>query len=175
MTTGDKFHSYRIAEFDPYHQRRPPARVTGPHCNAASTDGTCPAAATNTVDGVTMCAYHASKNGDTTMIDYMHPREVAYRSWEKLTPAEAAAAFHRDHPEVLAELAALCDDALCRGVTRLGIGMLWEVLRWQRMIAGLPAAGETHRLNNNYRAWYARKLMQDPRFGALFETRSLAS
>ncbi len=45
-----------------------------------------------------------------------------------------------------------------RGHQRYGIGGLWEVLRWHRAMQ--IDTQETFKLCNDYRAWYARHLMQ---------------
>lgn len=82
--------------------------------------------------------------------------------------------FHMRHPEVMRHLTRLCYQAVSRGRTRIGIGQLFEVLRWQRNI-GRDAEDE-FKLNNNLRSRYARRLMADhPEFEGLFETRKLGS
>lgn len=78
--------------------------------------------------------------------------------------------FDRTNPSVYKTLVRLTFQAVDAGRSRLGIGMLWERLRWERFIQRDPE--ETYKLNNNYRALYARKLMDDyPEFDGLFETR----
>jgi hypothetical protein len=52
---------------------------------------------------------------------------------------------------------------------RCGIGMLFETARWYLNVVGV---GEPMHLNNNYRAFYARLIMdQEPDLAGLFETR----
>lgn len=86
------------------------------------------------------------------------------------------AAFHAAHPEVYDELRKLAVTAKHRGRDRLGMKMLFEVLRWQRILAGLPAEGEEFKLNNNYTSRYARLLMeQTPELAGMFETRELTT
>jgi len=83
-------------------------------------------------------------------------------------------AFHGRHPEVYDELVVLAYRAYGAGRRRIGIGMLFEVLRWEWTLAGLPDAAEQWKLNNNYRSRYARLIMVDhPQLDGLFEVREL--
>lgn len=78
--------------------------------------------------------------------------------------------FHADHPEVYVELARLARQLKKRGRERFGIGLLFEVCRWRTMVGEhrLP------RLNNNFRALYARELMaREPDLNGVFATRRL--
>lgn len=89
------------------------------------------------------------------------------------TIAERAEAFHDDHPEVLVELRELALRAVRAGHTALGIGQLFEVLRWETMLRTSDADG--YKLNNDYRAWYARRLMATtPELDGIFEVRESA-
>ena len=83
---------------------------------------------------------------------------------------EAFAAFHAENPHVYAELKMLALRARRRGASRIGIGMLFEVLRWRRT---LRTEGEDFKLNNNYRSRYARMLNHEPDLAGCFETREL--
>lgn len=78
--------------------------------------------------------------------------------------------FDRDNPAVYRELVELCRKwQERRPGRRCGIGMLFEVARWTLT---LHTRGEPLKLNNNYRAFYARKLMDEhPEFEGLFELR----
>lgn len=79
--------------------------------------------------------------------------------------------FHRLNPWVLRALEALTTDYLKRGATRVGIGMLFEVLRWRYVAA---TEGDEFRLNNNYRSRYTRLLIErHPDWEHLFEVRAL--
>jgi hypothetical protein len=83
----------------------------------------------------------------------------------------AFAAHHAAHPEVYAALVRLARQARSRGHDRIGIGMLWEVLRWETTI-GDPAGD--YRLNNDHRSRYARLIMdQEPDLAGVFEVREL--
>lgn len=81
--------------------------------------------------------------------------------------------FHANNPHVYAELVKLARRARGRGVERIGIKMLWEVLRWQLQIETYHPGGDSFRLNNNFHSIYARLLMdENPELRGLFETRS---
>lgn len=88
-----------------------------------------------------------------------------------LTIEEAFRAFHAANPHVYDELVKLARQARRRGVGRIGIGMLFEVLRWR---VALRTGGDEFKLNNNYRSYYARLMMlREPDLAGVFETRQL--
>lgn len=66
-------------------------------------------------------------------------------------------AFHADHPHVYAELVKLARRAKRRGARKLGIKMLWEVMRWNLFI---QTSTEDWKLNNNFPAYFARLIMK---------------
>jgi hypothetical protein len=82
--------------------------------------------------------------------------------------------FHENNPHVYRNLRALAlGMRRQRGKKRVGIKMLYEVLRYQYDI---QTAGEEFKLNNNYTAYYARLLMaQEPELAGLFEVREIRS
>lgn len=81
--------------------------------------------------------------------------------------------FHLDNPEVYEELMVLVRQAITRGRKKIGIKMLWEVVRWNRF---LRTTDEKYKLNNNYHSRYARLIMDnEPGFVGIFETRELKS
>lgn len=81
-------------------------------------------------------------------------------------------AFHTRNPEVLRKIMGMAYDLQRRGHARIGIGMLFEVLRWEHMTAADPL--EPFRLNNSYRSRYVRLICElDAELGALFERREL--
>lgn len=83
--------------------------------------------------------------------------------------------FHADHPEVYVHLERLAREWVSWGHARLGIATLFEKLRWEWHVSGLSDR-DGYKLNNNYRAFYARKLMlENPDLDGLFETRVQAS
>ena len=78
--------------------------------------------------------------------------------------------FNAAHPEVYDELLAMARRAVAAGRTRIGMKMLFEVVRWNRTVGG---AEEGFKLNNVLTSRYARALMADhPELDGLFETRS---
>ena len=83
--------------------------------------------------------------------------------------------FHTNHPEVYAGLVRLAYQAVGAGRERLGIKMLFEVLRWEWVIQGLPDDAEEFKLNNNYTSRYARLIMEEPGLEDVFETRRLTT
>ncbi len=87
---------------------------------------------------------------------------------------ERFADFHQAHPEVYIALIQLTKQAKRAGARRLGIAMLFEVLRWEWILSRLPAANEAWKLNNDYKSRYARLIMQNEEWAAgMFETRRL--
>lgn len=84
--------------------------------------------------------------------------------------------FHEENPGVYKTLVAMARQAKEVGRTKLGIGMLWEVLRWEEVLAGAPNDDGGYRLNNIYRSRYARLIMeQEPDLEGFFETRRLSA
>jgi hypothetical protein len=67
-----------------------------------------------------------------------------------------AAAFHAENPHVLPRLREIAIKAVVHGRTRLSINECFEVLRYEH---GIETQGSEFKLNNNFRAWYARRLM----------------
>lgn len=84
-------------------------------------------------------------------------------------------AFHAANPWVYTALVRLARDLVERGHRRIGIGMLFEVLRWQWALATVDEASE-FKLNNNYRSRYARMIMaRNNSLDGVFETRTLTA
>lgn len=82
--------------------------------------------------------------------------------------------FHFRHPTVYIGLCRLARRAKAAGRDVMGMGMLFEVLRWEWIISGLPDEAEEFKLNNNYRSRYARLIMeQEPDLGGFFPIRAL--
>lgn len=82
-------------------------------------------------------------------------------------------AFHREHPEVYRQLRKMALSLVHRGYSHIGIGMLWETLRYHSML-GSTAAEDPFRLNDHMRSRYARLLMdQEAELADVFETRRL--
>lgn len=78
--------------------------------------------------------------------------------------------FHESNPHVYEVLQRLAAKWLAKH-PKVGIGMLWEVMRWQ---LGTESTAVTYRLNHNHRSRYARKLLADhPEWAGQIETREL--
>lgn len=83
--------------------------------------------------------------------------------------------FHADNPHVYDRLHLLAVNMIEQGYKTIGIGMLWEVMRWQTMVE-TRVAGTEPKLNNNHRSRYARLLMaNDERLKGVFNIRELRS
>lgn len=90
----------------------------------------------------------------------------------KLSIQERFALFHERNPQVYRHLVKLAHDAQERGFERIGIEMLWQVLRWEIAMRTRDPSG--FKLNDHYRSRYSRLLMaQEPGLSGLFETRRL--
>ena len=105
---------------------------------------------------------------DQTTLSFDYPQDPIQERFEQ---------FHRRHPEVYEQLVTLARTAHNSGREKVGIGMLFEVLRWERLIAGLPDEREAGlKLNNNYRSRYARHIMAcNVDLADIFETRGLTT
>ena len=91
-------------------------------------------------------------------IDTSDPRIKAF--WE----------FHKANPHVYTALRRLALGLLGRGRSKWGIGGLFEVMRWRH---AMVTEGDDFKLNNNFRAYYARLLMsRDRRLKQFFDLRS---
>jgi hypothetical protein len=87
------------------------------------------------------------------------------------TIREAFLRFHYENPHVYVQLTELARQARAAGTKKIGIGMLFEVLRWRHT---LSTAGDDFKLNNNYRSYYARMIMaKEPDLWGIFELRKL--
>lgn len=82
-------------------------------------------------------------------------------------------AFHDANPWVADRLIAMTRTLMLKGHKRVGIGMLFEVLRWNHLQS---TVGDPFKLNNNYRAYYVRLIEQRcPDMVGLFEKRRSAA
>lgn len=82
--------------------------------------------------------------------------------------------FHGRHPDVYVGLVHLARQARRRGMERLGISMIYEVLRWQTMMGAEVPHEEPFKLNNDYRAYYARFIMETcPDLDGIFMKRAV--
>jgi hypothetical protein len=87
------------------------------------------------------------------------------------TNREAFDEFHALNPEVYAELRKLALGLRHLGRKRYGIAGLFEVVRWQRAI--VTTGDESFKLNNNFKAFFARLLMKnEPELRNFFDLRA---
>lgn len=85
------------------------------------------------------------------------------------------AEFHRANPWVCEALTKLALDLHARGRKRIGMKMLFEVLRWQHALATIDEHS-VFVLNNSLTSRYARLIMeQNPELAGIFETRKLTT
>lgn len=79
-------------------------------------------------------------------------------------------AFHQENPHVYVALRRFALEAIATTHRRrLSINLLFERLRWYTEI---ETQGDPFKVNNTFRAWYARLLMrQEPALAGVFETR----
>lgn len=85
--------------------------------------------------------------------------------------------FHEKNPRVYAQLVKLARELKKQGHDNLGIGMLWEVLRWHYMKEVGPVdTDEGFTLNNIFRSRYARLIeQQESDLKGVFETRKIVT
>lgn len=92
---------------------------------------------------------------------------------QKQTIQESFEAFDELNPHVFDYLVRLAMQARRAGAQRIGIGSLFEKLRWDYMI---QTGDFEFKLNNNFRSRYARKIMDEvPELRGMFEVRNLRS
>ena len=93
--------------------------------------------------------------------------------WDGTTAARFEE-FHRTNSHVYRTLVTLAREWVSQtGSRKLGIGALYEVARWRLAI---ETGDPDYRLNNSYRAYFARLIeRQEPDLAGLFETRSSAA
>lgn len=81
--------------------------------------------------------------------------------------------FHVANPHVYEALVRYARQARNAGVDRVGIELLWNRMRWDWMLETETEHDHDYKLNQNYKAWYARRIMElEPDLGGIFETRS---
>ena len=88
---------------------------------------------------------------------------------------EAFDLYHSEHPEVYQKLVSLAYEWKNHGGVKLGMKTLYERLRWEWHVGDIKdSAG--FKLNNNFTAIYARKIMKEnPDLKGLFELRERIS
>lgn len=80
--------------------------------------------------------------------------------------------FHDRNPHVYEELVRLARRARDRGHRRIGIELLFAVIRWERMMHTTDPTG--FKLNDHYTSRYARLIMErEPDLDGMFRLRKL--
>lgn len=105
-----------------------------------------------------------------TYLDGSTPRATDKPHSPPQTLADRFTDFHTESPEVYRTLVALARQWIQRtGRARIGIATLYERARWELAIS---TSDPDFKLNNSYRAYYARLIMrQEADLRELFETR----
>ena len=83
--------------------------------------------------------------------------------------------FHEANPHVYKNLVSMARKLKSKGIKKIGIGMLFESLRWHYLLETDDPESD-YKLNNNYRSRYARLIMstEDDLFG-IFNLRNLTA
>jgi len=93
--------------------------------------------------------------------------------WGEKASLAGFEAYHAENPQVYAALRRFAFEAKRAGRPRISINLLHERLRWYTTI---EAQGDEFKVNNNWRPFYARLLMQqEPELDGFFETRKAAA
>ncbi len=88
--------------------------------------------------------------------------------------AEQCTEFHRKHPEVWELFVQFSFDIIRKGFKNYSCNAIFERIRWEKDAGG--DGGAQFKLNNNYRALYARRFMQMyPEHEGFFRTREQTS
>lgn len=84
-------------------------------------------------------------------------------------------AFHVDNPHIYNKLVSMARTMKGNGRKRLGLGMFFEVLRWD-FYTTTTSLTEKFKLNNNFRSRYARRIVDnEPDLSDVFQLRALKS
>lgn len=88
---------------------------------------------------------------------------------------EQAAAFSKQHPHVSVLFVKFTKEIISRGFKNYSVNAIFERIRWETDKADVDGKS-SFKLNNNYRAWYARKFMERyPEYDGFFRTRKRVS
>lgn len=83
--------------------------------------------------------------------------------------------FHANNPQVYQAFRDLAIQVKKSGKNEFSSAMIFERMRWTQMIE--TEGGDGYKINNNFRAYYARKLMDDDpeNFFCFFKTKNLSA
>lgn len=80
--------------------------------------------------------------------------------------------FHAKNPEVYRSLVQYARIARNAGHRRIGIRLVWERMRWDRLMTVEDPEQSQVKLNDHYPPYYARLIMQrEPDLAGIFEIR----
>ncbi len=89
----------------------------------------------------------------------------------RLPIAERFEEFDRDNPAVFTTMVRLARKARGEGLEKVGIDLIYNVARWELRLQ-TTTEGAGFRLNDHYRAFYARKVMREcPDLAGIFDLR----
>ena len=102
------------------------------------------------------------------------PPIVPIRRKPRMTISEQFEAFHAANPHVYQALREMAFELARGGQKRIGIKMLWEVLRWRGLRSGIARGESDYGLDNRLTSRYARLLAErEPELAPLIEMREL--
>lgn len=88
---------------------------------------------------------------------------------------EQAEAFNKQNPYVYVLFVKFTKEIISRGFKNYSVNAIFERIRWETDTANVDGKS-SFKLNNNYRAWYARKYMERyPEYDGFFRTRKRIS
>ena len=88
--------------------------------------------------------------------------------------AEQCTSFHQHHPEVWDLFVQFTTEMIDKGFSNYSCNAIFERIRWEKDTGGNGT--EAFKLNNNYRAMYARRFMKMyPEHEGFFRTREQTS
>lgn len=92
-----------------------------------------------------------------------------------INPADKFEEFHRLNPQVYTALESMTREMVNRGRRKIGIKMLFEVLRWNYYME-TDDPNSDFKINNNYAPYYSRLLLErHPEWDGIFELRTIRS
>lgn len=84
--------------------------------------------------------------------------------------AAEAARFHEDHPNFWRLFVRFTNERIAMGFKHYSVNAIFERIRWESDVA--ESGESTFKINNNYRAFYARLFMRTyPEYSGFFRTR----
>lgn len=96
-----------------------------------------------------------------------------WRTQRRKGPERAFLEFHAANPDILKEIIEAAHRLQDAGLKSSGIDLIYGRMRWR---AAIRTHGDTFKLNNNFRAFYARLAMhRDPALAEFFDLREQLS